>query len=245
VRASRGSPRRLVLAPAAAAGLATVVAGAQRQVAAHAGRHEGERHQGQPAQAQLLVGRVARAGVGEVALGVGHAVVQHALGAQHAADSVDALLDGVGGVLAPPPTVVFVVEHLPAVDAARTLAVLSPPPALLGLEQRRGLRLDGRVLAQTQTQTGSNANPRARVGVPVREEVLALLTVKFVEGGGEVRVLVVGLLLPHDRVAVVLVASDEHVFARVDADDLLFVHVETDMTSRLEGGREMSWITDE
>lgn len=34
------SPRSLVLAPAAAARLATVVAGSQRQVAAHAGRNE-------------------------------------------------------------------------------------------------------------------------------------------------------------------------------------------------------------
>lgn len=50
-----GSPRGLVLAPTAAAGLATVVAGAQGQVAAHAGRDKGERHQGQPAQAELLV----------------------------------------------------------------------------------------------------------------------------------------------------------------------------------------------
>ncbi len=49
------SPRGLVLAPTAAACLATVVAGAQRQVAAHAGRDEGQRHQGQPAQAELLV----------------------------------------------------------------------------------------------------------------------------------------------------------------------------------------------
>lgn len=58
-----GSPRGLVLAPTAAAGLATVMAGAQRQVAAHAGRDEGQRHQGQPAQTELLVGRVTRAGV--------------------------------------------------------------------------------------------------------------------------------------------------------------------------------------
>lgn len=44
-----GSPRRLVLAPAAATGLATVVAGAQGQIAAHAGCNEGECYQGQPA----------------------------------------------------------------------------------------------------------------------------------------------------------------------------------------------------
>lgn len=165
-------------------------------------------------------------------------MVQHALGAQHAADFVDALLDRVGGVLALPPPVVFVVEHLPTVDAARTLAVLSPPPALLGLEQGRGLSFDGCVLAQTQAHTCSNAHARARVGVPTRtvgEGVLELLTVQFVEAGGEVQVLAVGLLLPHDRVAVVLVAADEHVFTWVDANDLLFVHVKTDMTSWLKG----------
>lgn len=39
-----GSPCSLVLAPAAVAGLAAVVTGPQRQVAAHAGRNEGERH---------------------------------------------------------------------------------------------------------------------------------------------------------------------------------------------------------
>ena len=76
------------------------------------------------------------------------------------------------------------------------------------------------------------------MGVPTRavgEEVLALLTVQFLEGVGEVKVLAVRLLFPHDRVAVVLVAADEHVLTWVDADDLLFVHVETDVTSRLEG----------
>ena len=161
-------------------------------------------------------------------------MVQHALCAQHAADFVDALLDWVGGVLALPPPVVFVVKHLLTVDAARTLAVLSPPPALLGLQQGRGLSLDGRVFAQPEPHTRPNAHTRARVGVPTRavgEEVLALLTVQFVKGGGEVQVLTVGLLLPHDRVAVVLVATDENVFARVDANNLLIVHVKADMTS--------------
>lgn len=161
-------------------------------------------------------------------------MVQHALGAQHAADFVDALLDWVGGVLALPPPVVFVVEHLPTVDAARTLAVLSSSSALLGLEQGRGLSLDGCVLAQPQPHTCSNSHTRARVGVPtwtIGEEVLALLTVQFMEGGGEVQVLAVSILFPHDRVAVILVPADEHVFAWVDADNLLLVHVKTDVTS--------------
>lgn len=170
-------------------------------------------------------------------------MVQHALCAQHAADFVDALLDGVGGVLALPPPVVFVVEHLPTVDAPRALAVLAPSPALLGLEQGRGLSLDGRVLAQAEPQTCSDAHTRARVGVPTGslvKEVIALLTVQFVEGGGEVQALAFSLLLPHDGVAVVLIAADEHVLAWVDANDLLFVYVETDVTSRLEGGLRRS-----
>lgn len=43
------SPCGLVLAPATTTSLATAVAGTQGQVAAHAGRDEGERHQRQPA----------------------------------------------------------------------------------------------------------------------------------------------------------------------------------------------------
>lgn len=164
-------------------------------------------------------------------------MVQHALGTQHAADFVDALLDRVRGVLALPSPVVFVIEHFPTVDAPRTLAILSPPPALLRLQQGGGLSLNGCVLAQTEPHTCSNAHTRARVGVPTRaigEEVLALLTVQFVEGGGEVHVLAVRLLFPHDRVAVVLIATDEHVFAWVDANDLLLIHVKADMTSRFK-----------
>lgn len=168
-------------------------------------------------------------------------MVQHALSAQHAADFVDALLNGVGGILALPPPVVFMVEHLSTVDATRTLPVLSSPSALLGLEQRGGLSLDGCVLAQAQPHTCSNAHTRARVGVPTRalgEEVLALLTVQFVEGSGEVQVLAVSLLFPHNRVTVVLIAADEHVFAWVDANNLLVVHVKADMTRRFRDLKE-------
>lgn len=160
-------------------------------------------------------------------------MVQHALGTQHAADFVDALLDWVGGVLALPPPVVFVVEHLPTVNAARALAVLSSPSAFLGLQQGRGLGLDGRVL-EPQPHTCSNSQTRARVRVPTRtvgEEVLALLTVQFMEGGGEVQVLAISVLFPHDRVTVILVSTDEHVLAWVDANNLLLVHAKTNMTS--------------
>lgn len=228
-----------MLAPAAVAGLAAVVAGAQRQVAAHAGCDEGQRQQRQPAQAELLVGRVARARVREVPLRVRHTVVQHALGAQHAADFVDALLDRVGRVLALSPPVVLVVEHLSTVNAARALAVLPPPPALR-LGERRGLSLDGGVLAQAQPEARSDAHAGSgeAVAAGAVKEILALLTVQFVKRGGEVHVLSVGLVSAHDRVAVVLVASDENVLPRVDADDLLFVHAEADSASRLEGNRQ-------
>lgn len=66
------------------------------------------------------------------------------------------------------------------------------------------------------------------MGIPtsaIREGVLTLLTVQFVKGGGKIL----------SRVAVVLIATDEHVFTWVDADDLLIVHVKTDMTCWLEG----------
>lgn len=128
-----GSSGGLVLAAAAVAGLSAVVTGPQRWVAAHAGCYYGEAEKCQPAHAELLFAGIARARVREVALRVGHAVVQHALGTQHAAHLVDALLDGVRSVLALPTSVLLVVEHLTAIYAARALAVLPPPPRLLGL----------------------------------------------------------------------------------------------------------------
>lgn len=168
-------------------------------------------------------------------------MIQHALGTKHAADFVNALLDRVGGILALPPPVVFVVEHLSTVNAARALAVLSSPTTLLGLQKGRRLSLNGHVLAQPQPHTCSNAHPGARVRVStgaIREEVLKLLTVQFVEGGGEVHVLTVGIESAHDRVAVVLIALDEHVFTWVDANDLLFVNAKTDPTCRLEENQQ-------
>lgn len=68
----------------------------------------------------------------------------------------------------------------------------------------------------------------------IGEEVLALLTVQFVKCSGEIQVLTVRFRFPHDRVTVVLVATDEHVFAWVDADDLFFIHAKTDTASRLK-----------
>lgn len=168
-------------------------------------------------------------------------MVQHALGAQHAAHFVDALLDGVGGILTLPPPVVFVVKHLAAVDATGALAVLSSPSTFLGLEQGRGLGLDGRVLTQTQTHAWPEAHAVAGVGVPTRavgKQVLALLTVQFVERGREVQVVPIRLRFPHDGVAVVLIAADEHILTWVDTNNFLFIHVETDMASRLEGDLE-------
>ncbi len=184
-----GSACGLMLPPTAPAGLSAAVAGAQRWVAAHARRQQRQPQQRQPAHTELLLAGVAGARVREVSLRVGHAVVQHALGAQHAAQPVDALLDGVGRVGALTPLVVLVVEHLAAVDAARALSVLASPAA------RRLLRLD------------------------------RVLGVWLGEGGGGVGLLALRVLLPQHWVPVVLVASDEDVLARVDADDLLLVHV--------------------
>lgn len=128
-----GSAGGLVLATAAVAGLSTVVTGPQWWVAAHAGCDYGEAEQSQPAHTELLFAGIARAWVREVPLRVRHAVVEHALCAQHAAHLIDALLDGVRRVLALPTSVLLMVEHLTAIYAARALAVLPPPPRLLGL----------------------------------------------------------------------------------------------------------------
>lgn len=57
-------------------------------------------------------------------------MVEHAFGAPHEADPVNAGPDGVGGVVALPTPVLLVVEHVPAVDAARSLSVLFPSLAL-------------------------------------------------------------------------------------------------------------------
>lgn len=131
-----GSASCFVFAAAAVAGLSAVVAGPQRWVAAHAGRYDGQAEQGQPAHAELLVAGVTRARVRVVALGVGHAVVEHALGTQHAAHLVNALLDWIGGILALPEPVFLVVEYLSAIYATGALAVFPPPPGLLGFQQR-------------------------------------------------------------------------------------------------------------
>lgn len=57
-------------------------------------------------------------------------MIEHAVGAPHEAGPVDAGPDGVGGVVALPAPVLLVVEHVPAVDAARSLSVLFPSLAL-------------------------------------------------------------------------------------------------------------------
>lgn len=220
-RRGLGSPGGLVFAPAAAERLSAAVAGAQRRVTAHAGRHERQSQQCQPAHAELLLAGVAGARVREISLRVGHAVVQHALGTQHAAHLVDALLDGVGGILALAPPVVLVVEHLAAVNAAGALAVLTPPAGRLRLEQR------GRLLGLNWVFA-----VRARaLGI----QKLAFSPVRLGEGGDEVRFLALCVSIPKDGVSVVLVASDENVLAGVDADDLLVVHLKADVTRGVEG----------
>lgn len=210
-----------MFASAAATRLSAAVAGAQRRVTAHAGRDERQSQQRQPTHAELLVAGVAGARVREVSLRVGHAVVQHALGTQHAAHLVDALLDGVGGVLTLTPLVVLVVEHLTAVNAAGALAVLSSPAGHLRLQQRGRLLGLNRVFA---------TRPRA-LGI----QKLTLPPIRLGEGGDEVRFLALRVSLPKDGVAVVFVASDENVFAGVDANNLLVVHLKADVTCGVEG----------
>lgn len=128
-----GSAGGLVFPTAAVARLSAVVTGPQRWVAAHAGCYDGEAEKCQPAHTELLFTGVARAWVREVALRVGHAVVEHALRAQHAAHLVDALFDRVWRILALSTSVLLMVEHLTAIYAARPLTVLPPSPRFLRL----------------------------------------------------------------------------------------------------------------
>lgn len=113
-----------MLAPAAAAPLAAAQAGAQRQVAAHAGHEERQGEEGQPAGAaqgvRVAPHRViARARLPELALGVRHAVVEQALGAPHTGPLAQAVQGGVGRVPAAAPPILRGAEHGAAVDAAR------------------------------------------------------------------------------------------------------------------------------
>lgn len=125
-----GSSDGLVLSSAATAGHAAAVAHVQRRVAAQTGRQHRQTQQGRPAKAETFLAGVARARVRVVALRVGHAVVEHAVGAPHEAHPVDAGPNGVRRVVAVSAAVLLVVEHVPAVNAARSLSVLFPSLAL-------------------------------------------------------------------------------------------------------------------
>lgn len=65
----------------------------------------------------------------------------------------------------------------------------------------------------------------------VGKQVLALLTVQFGRRRGEVQVFPVRIAPAHDGVAVVLITSDEYVFARVYAHNLLLIYTETHAAS--------------
>lgn len=67
-----------------------------------------------------------------------------------------------------------------------------------------------------------------------QKRVLAFLAVQFGERGGEISVITLCVLLPHDRVPVVLVSADEDVFAGVDPNNLLVVHVKAHVAFRGE-----------
>lgn len=122
--ASQLSAHSLVFPAAAVAGHATVVAGSQGSVAAHAGRHQGQTYERHPAQAEALVAGVAGARVGVVTLRVRHAVVQQAVSAPHEADPSDAGLDGVRRLLAAPPPIVLLAEYVLTVNAAERRRLL-------------------------------------------------------------------------------------------------------------------------
>lgn len=212
-----------MFAPAAATRLPAAVAGAQQRVTAHAGRQQRQTQQGQPAHAELFLTGVAGARVGEIPFRVGHAVVEHALGTQHAAHLVDALPNRVRGVLALAPPVVLVVEHLTAINATRALPVLAAPARRLALRQR------GRLLGLNGV-FGASVRHRA-----LCVQILTLPHIQLGEDVGEVCIRALRVTLPKDGVSVVLITSNENVLARVDANDLLIVHLKAYVTCAVEG----------
>lgn len=58
-----------------------------------------------------------------------------------------------------------------------------------------------------------------------QKRILTFLAVHFGERGGEISIVTLCVLLPHDRVPVVLITADEDVLAGVDPNDLFVVHV--------------------
>lgn len=116
-----------VFAAADAARDAAPVASAERRVAPKAGHDERQEREADPAFGALLVrgGTAFARMLDEVALRVGHAMVEHALGARDTSDRIDARLRAVGRVLAAAALVILHVERFLAVPAALLL-----PPAV-------------------------------------------------------------------------------------------------------------------
>lgn len=121
---SLASSDRLVLSPTAATPLSTAQAGAQRQVAAHAGHEERQGQEGQPAGTaegvwvaphRVITG----AGLPELSLRVRHAVVEQTLCTPHTGPLAQAVQGRVRGISAAAPPVLRSAEDRAAVHAAR------------------------------------------------------------------------------------------------------------------------------
>lgn len=67
-----------------------------------------------------------------------------------------------------------------------------------------------------------------------QKRVLAFLAVQFSECAGEISVVMLCVLLPHDWMPVVLIPADAHILAGVDPNDLFIVHVKAHVACRGE-----------
>lgn len=169
--ASSASAGGFVSGAAAVARDGTAMAGTQRCVAAHAGRDERQAEQREPAQDETPVTGVAGAGFRILALGVGHAVVQQAVGAPHEAHAPYERHHRVGRFLALPSPVLRRAEHVPAVHAAHALVLRAP----------RGPRL-------TRHHAAADARFPVVSGEPVRVRVRVVMFGRFALGEGDVSV---------------------------------------------------------
>lgn len=119
------SDMRLVLPAAEAAVDAGQVAGAERRIAPQAGHEQREDRQAQPALAAAgLAGAAVARMLGRLALGVAHAVVDHATGTAHPRDALVAAAKRIRGIFAGAPPIEVLAVQLVAVAASQARLLL-------------------------------------------------------------------------------------------------------------------------
>lgn len=230
-RHCNASADSFVFPAAAAAGHAAAVARSEGRVAAHTRRQQRQTDQRCPTQAEALIACVAGARVRVIALRVRHTVVQQAVRAPQEANPPDAGLNGVGCFLAAAPPIVFMVEHVLTVDAARALAVLLTSLAVR-LQSSR-LHHHHRSVAATELQAaGFAVAPSLHLAAQwIRVGVVRLGRLALGEVYIGVRIVGLGEFVSWGvGVAVVPVAGEPGLLSRVDANDFLLLHLEADMT---------------